>query len=106
MNFEGKTCGECGKGRLHSTQDEIAEGVYVDAFKCSHCGGISYAQGVMAKVEAMQRAVSEERRLVKVGSSVAAIIPAAIVDALGLKPKEKVLINARGNRIIIVPSPS
>lgn len=105
MNLEGKICGICDKGRLHAFKDEVVKGVYVDAFKCDY-GHVCYTYDVMKKIEALHKASSEERHLVKVGSSVAAPIPASIVKMMKLKPREKILVSTQGNRIIILPSPS
>ena len=105
MNFEGKMCGVCNESKLHAFKDEFVEGVYVDAYKCGK-GHVSYSRDVMQKMEALQKATSEERHLVKVGSSVAAPIPASIVRMFKLKPKEKVYVSVHGNRIIIMPTPA
>ncbi|MDO8339609.1 MAG: AbrB/MazE/SpoVT family DNA-binding domain-containing protein [Candidatus Burarchaeum sp.] len=105
--MEGKLCGICDKGRLHAYKDEITDGIYVDAYKCDFDPDhVSYTAEVMHKVEAIQRSTSVERHLVKVGSSVAAPIPSAIVKALRLKPRGRVFISAQGRRIIIRPAPS
>ncbi|PIN95917.1 hypothetical protein COX86_04270 [Candidatus Micrarchaeota archaeon CG_4_10_14_0_2_um_filter_60_11] len=100
MNLEGKTCGVCNKGKLKKFQERIAEGVYVDAYKCEH-GHVSYSEEVMRRVEALERGHAEERHIVKVGSSLAALIPAAIVKQLNLKSKESVFVSAKGNTITI-----
>ena len=102
MNFEGKVCGICNKGKLHGFKEEIAEGIYVDAYKCDR-GHISYSKEVMEKIEAFYRNFAEERHIVKVGSSIAVPIPASIVKLLNLKPKEKVFVTVQDNRIIIRP---
>ncbi len=101
MNFQGKTCGIC-KKKLHSFKDEIASGVYAEAYKCIN-GHVSYPTRVMKTIEALQKADSQERHLVKVGSSIAAPIPASIVKLLNLKPKEKIYVSAQGNKIVILP---
>jgi hypothetical protein len=106
MNFEGKTCGNCNKGTLKAFKDEVAPGIQADAYKCNHCGNTSYPRPVMEKIEAMHKASSQERHLVKVGSSVAAPIPSSIVKELGLKIKESVFIRTQGRTIIIQPSPT
>ena|SRR3989344_5067348 len=103
MNMEGKICGICNKGKLHAFKDEVSAGVYVDAFKCEY-GHVSYTQEVMEKVEAMHKSMSEERHLVKVGSSIAAPLPASIVKLLNLKAKEKIYVTSENNKIIITPS--
>ncbi len=104
MSFEGKKCGVCNKGTLHAYKDEVAAGVHVDAYKDEH-GHIAYTEEVMRTVEKIYKNTAEERHLVRVGSSVAVPIPAAIVKLLELKPKEKVYITTQDNRIIIRPSP-
>lgn len=106
MKFEGRVCVNCDKGKLRAYKDEVAEGIYVDAYKCDYCNQIIYSREVMSKVEAMHKSASEERRLVRVGSSVAALIPASIVKAMSLKPREKIFVTTQGNRIIILPSPA
>lgn len=103
MNLEGKPCGVCGKGRLKGFKDEVADGIHVDAYQCEH-GHVSYSREVMEKVEAMRRATSQERHIVKVGSSIAVPIPASIAKLLELKPREKVFVALRGNSIVIRPS--
>ncbi len=103
MNFEGKVCGICNKGRLHAFKDEVSPGVYVDAYKCEY-GHVSYSKEVMEKVEAINRSTAEERHIVRVGSSIAVPIPASIVKLLGLKPREKVFVSAQDNKIIVRPS--
>ena len=102
MNFDGKRCGIC-QTRLSKITDEVADGVYVDAYKCKK-GHISYSEEVMSKVEALNRDKAEERRIVKIGSSLAVPIPSKIVKALGLKPKLSVYINSKGQTITIRPS--
>lgn len=106
MDFTGTTCGICNKGKLHPVKDEVSRGIYVDGYRCDRCGEISYSREVMQKVEAMQKSISEERRLVKVGSSVAALIPSSIVRKLQLKPRERVYIHTEGKNIVIQPSPA
>ncbi len=56
VNFEGKTCGICDKGTFKAFKDEIAKGVYVDAFKCEY-RDIVYSMEVMKKVEAFKKAM-------------------------------------------------
>lgn len=53
MNFEGKICGIC-DNKLHSFKDELAPGVYVEAYKCSN-GHMSYPAQVMKTIEALQK---------------------------------------------------
>ena len=103
MNFEGKTCGACNKGKLHAFKDEIAEGVYVDAYKCDY-GHVSYSKEVMEKIEKLNKTLNMERRIVKVGSSIAVPIPASVVKSFKLKPKERVFITTQDNKIVIQPA--
>ena len=107
MNFEGKICGVCNKGRLHAFKEEIEKGVYVDAYKCSG-GHISHSEGVERKLGAIYNAGSLERHLVRIGppSSIAAPIPSSIVKLFKLKPKEKIFVSSQDNQIIIRPSPA
>ncbi len=100
MDFEGKACGNCGKGKLHRIQDEVEKGIFVEAFKCSFCKNIAYSEYVMEKVEAMYRDKAEVRSLIKVGASLALSIPSSIVKKLGLKPKERVYVTTKGSKII------
>ncbi len=100
MNFEGKICGMCNKGKLHKFQDEVERGIFVEAYRCNKCSEVAYSEEVMAKVEAMQRGEGEARRLIQLGSSLAVSIPVEIVKKLRLKPKGKVYITNKGNKII------
>jgi len=50
VKFEGKICGICNESKLRSFRDEIAEGVYVDAYKCGK-GHVSYSKEIMKKIE-------------------------------------------------------
>lgn len=100
MDFEGKTCGVCDKGKLRGFKDEVEKGIFVSAYKCSQCSEVAYSREVMQKVEVIYRDKSEERSLIKIGASLAVSIPAGIVKALGLKPKEKVYLTRRGNELI------
>lgn len=104
VDLNGRTCDICGKGKYAPFKDEVSIGVYVDADKCDNCGEIAYSLEVMRKVNAMHRAESQERQLVKIGSSIAALIPADIVKKLQLKAKEKVYVSMKNNEIIIKPS--
>jgi len=106
MNFEGKKCGVCDKGRLHKFMEEISPGVLVEAFKCDYAGHISYSENVMRGIEALQREISEERHVVRIGNSLAVTIPMEIVKLLGLKAREKVFVRSTGSEIIIRPSPT
>ncbi len=106
MNLEGKTCGVCNKGKLRAFQDEVVEGVYVDAYKCSEFSHVSYTKEVMKHVESLYKQSSDERHIVKVGSSIAVPIPAEIARLLNLKAREKVFISTQDNKIIIRHSPT
>ncbi len=97
----GDVCPDCGKGKLREFMDEVARGVKVEAFRCGKCGEVYYSQEIMEKVEAMQKAKAEERRLVKVGNSIAAIIPAKIARKLKLKEKEKIYVEEQDGQILI-----
>ncbi len=99
--IEGEKCPKCEKGKLHKTMDKIEPGVMVEAFKCSKCHEIWYSQEIMEKIEAIQKAKSEERRIVKVGNSLAAIIPSKIAKKLNLKEKEKVYIEEQNGELLI-----
>jgi len=102
--LEGEKCPVCEKGVLRKILDEVEPGVKVEAFKCNKCKEIFYSKEIMEKVEAMQRLKSEERRLVKVGNSLAAIIPSKIAKKLGLKEKEKVFVEEHNGKVIIKAS--
>jgi ssDNA-binding Zn-finger/Zn-ribbon topoisomerase 1 len=99
--IEGEKCPKCGKGKLRKTMNEVEPGIKVEAFKCSKCHEIWYSQEIMEKIEAMQKAKAEERRLVKVGNSIAAIIPSKIAKKLGLKEKEKVYTEECNGEVLI-----
>ena len=102
MDFEGKPCGICGT-KLGRIVEEVSPGVRVDAYKCRK-GHISYSEEVMRQVEAMGRDKADERRVVKIGSSVAVPIPAKIAKALGLTAKTTVFVRSQDNTVIIRPS--
>ncbi len=104
MDFEGKRCGECGNGKMHKFSEEVAAGIFAEAYKCDYQGHISYPEKTMLAIEAIRRQFSKERHVVKVGNSLAIPIPAEIVKILGLKPKEKVFVRSTGSEIIIRPS--
>jgi|GEM_PF-1164458 len=106
MNFEGKTCGICDKGKLHSFRDEVSDGIYVEAYKCDNGGHVSYSREVAAKVEALLGTTTQKRSIVRIGSSIAVPIPASIARLLDLKPKEKVFVTTKDNHIIITPTPT
>jgi len=56
MDFEGKTCGICNKGKMHSIRDEITKGSYVEALKCDYCKAVSFTAENMKKIESMDGA--------------------------------------------------
>ena len=97
----GEKCPICEKGALKETLDEVERGVKVEAFKCGKCGEIFYSQEIMERVEAMRKAKSEERSLVRIGNSLAAILPAQIVKKLGLKEKGKIFVEEDKGKITI-----
>lgn len=99
--IEGEICPKCEKGKLRKVMDEVEKGIKVEAFKCNKCSEVWYPQEIMEKVEAMQRAKAEERRLVKIGNSLAAIIPAKIAKKLHLKEKEKIYVEEQDGEILI-----
>lgn len=100
MNLEGKTCGTCTKGKLHTIQDQAEPGIFVEAYQCEKCHEIEYTEAIIRKLQAMRRGGAHLRSLIKVGSSLALSIPKEIVDKLHLKPKEKVYVTQKGNQII------
>ena len=106
MDFEGKHCGVCGKGKLHKFTEEITPGVYADAYKCDYAGHVSYPEKVMKAIEAMHRPASTRRHVVKVGNSLAVPIPAEMAKNLGLKAKNLVFVRSSGSEITIRPSPA
>ncbi len=99
--LEGEKCPNCEKGKLRKVLDEVEPGIKVEAFRCSKCNKVWYSQEIMEKIEAMQKAKAEERRLVKVGNSLAAIIPAKIAKKLHLKEKEKVFVEEHNGEVLI-----
>ncbi len=99
--IENEKCPKCENGKLHRTMDEVEPGIKVAAFKCNKCGEVWYSQEIMEKIEAMQKAGAEERRLVRVGNSLAAIIPAKIARKLKLKEKEKIFVEEQSGKILI-----
>ena len=99
--IENDKCPKCENGKLHKVLDEVEPGIRVEAFKCSKCSEIWYSQVIMEKIEAMQKAGTEERRLVRVGNSLAAIIPAKIARKLKLKEKEKIFVEEQSGKILI-----
>lgn len=105
MSLEGRTCGDCNRGKLHSVQDQVQPGVFVDAYKCNLCKSIAYTEEVMKRVEALYREQAQPRSLIKIGSSLAISVPKAIVQRLRLKPKERVYVRSDGNEIIVRVAP-
>lgn len=99
--IEGEKCPKCGSGKLRKVLDEVLPGIKVEAFKCRNCKEVWYSQEIMEKIEAMQKAKAEERRLVRVGNSLAAIIPAKIAKKLHLKEKEKVFVEEHDGEVLI-----
>lgn len=103
--LEGHTCGQCMQGKLKASQDEPAPGVWVQAFRCPHCGETWYDEQTARHVEALWRQDAQERQLLRVGSSLAVTIPAKIVRTLGLKEKGKILLRSWGKAVLIQPAP-
>ena len=99
--LEGEKCPKCEKGKLRKVLNEVEPGIKVKAFKCGKCKEVWYSQEIMEKIEAMQKGNAEERRLVKVGNSIAAIIPAKIAKKLNLKEKEKVFVEEHNGEVLI-----
>ena len=99
--IEGERCPKCEKGKLRKTMDEVEPGIKVETFKCSKCKELLYSQEIMEKIEAMENAKAEQRRIVNVGNSLAAIIPANIVRKLNLHAKEKIYVQEQNGEILI-----
>jgi len=99
--IEGDKCPKCEKGKLHRAMDEVEPGIKVEAFRCGKCKETWYSQEIMEKVEAMQAAKAEQRRIVKVGNSLAAIIPAGIAKKLHLKERGKIYVEEQNGEILI-----
>ena len=99
--IEGEKCPKCEKGRLRKVMDEVEPGIKVEAFKCSKCKETLYSQEIMEKIEAMENAKAVQRRIVKVGNSLAAIIPADIARKLHLREKEKIYVQEQNGEILI-----
>ena len=97
----GDKCPVCEKGKFKKVLDEVEKGIKAEGFKCDKCGEIFFSQEITEKVRAMQRMHSEERRLVRIGNSLAAIIPSKIVKRMGLKEKEKIFVEEADGKIII-----
>jgi len=100
----GDKCPVCGRGRFKAVLEEVEKGVRVEGFKCGRCRKTFFTQKNMEKIEALQRLHAEERRLVRIGNSLAAIIPAKIARKMGLKEKEKVFVEEADGKIIITAS--
>lgn len=101
MIMKGKKCPACEKGFLKKIKELLEEGIYADALRCTYCGESFYSEKVMQNVEAVRNADTDKRNLVKIGHSLAAIIPATIVKKLHLHEKESVFIREKNNTIII-----
>lgn len=99
--IEGEKCPNCGKGKLAKFFDKIEKGIKAEAFRCSKCAEVWYSQEIMEKIEAIQKATAQERRLVKIGNSLAAIIPSDIAKKMHLKEKEKIYVEEKNGEIII-----
>ncbi len=99
--IENEKCPKCENGKLHEVFDEVEPGIKVESFKCGKCSETWYSQEIMEKIEAMQGAKAEQRRLVKVGNSIAAIIPAKIAKKLDLHEKEKIYVEEQNGEILI-----
>lgn len=106
MNLAGKACGMCNSGKLRAFVDEVAQGVRVDAYKCDYCGEVSYSREVMVRVEAMRNAPLQKRHFVKVGTSVAALIPSDLARKYKIQPKKTFLVGGRGKEIFLLPNPA
>ena len=102
--MEGKICAVCDAGKLKKCEDEVEKGIKVEAFKCNKCGELWYTEEIMKKIEVLEKSKSELRHLVKIGNSLAAILPAAIAKKLKLKGKEKIYVSESGGEILIRPS--
>ncbi len=99
--IKGKICPKCEKGKLRKVLDEIEKGIKVEAFKCNNCKEVWYSQEIMEKIESLEKAKSEERRIIKIGNSLAAIIPSKIAKKLKLKGKEKIFVEEKNGEILI-----
>lgn len=98
---ENEKCPVCEKGFLRKTLDEVEKGISVEALRCSKCKEVFYAEEIMRKIEAMKNAKAQQRRVVKIGNSLAAIIPSEIAKKLGLKEKRKIYVEEEKGQIII-----
>lgn len=99
--IEGKKCPLCGKGVLKKFKNEAEPEIFVNAFRCSNCKEIWYSEAVTKKLEAMRKGSSQERKLVRVGNSIAAVIPSNISKKLKLKAKETVYVREENGEIRI-----
>jgi len=102
--IEGEICPLCEKGKLRKFKEEIEAGLYVDAFKCSKCSEIWYPEDIMKKIEALENLKAEQRHLIKIGNSLAAVIPVQITRKLKLRGKEKIYVREENGEIKIKPS--
>lgn len=103
-SIEGKLCPECQQGRFKPFKDEIVDGVFVDADRCSNCGVVYYSLPVAKRIEALWRANAEKRNLIRIGNSLAVLLPASIVKKFKLKPKESVWVKSNRREITIQPT--
>ncbi|MBI5225129.1 AbrB/MazE/SpoVT family DNA-binding domain-containing protein [Candidatus Micrarchaeota archaeon] len=101
MEMNGLKCGFCGKGRFKAITYAVEPGITVDAGKCEKCGEIAVSEDVMGKIEALRAMNSEQRSIVQVGSSLAALIPAAFVRKLHLKAKDRIFVFEKNGEIVI-----
>ncbi|MFH1752326.1 MAG: AbrB/MazE/SpoVT family DNA-binding domain-containing protein [archaeon] len=99
--MEKEKCPFCEKGKLRKILDEFEPGIKAEAFKCGNCGETWFSEEIMKKLESMQKAKAEERRLVRIGNSIAAIIPAKIAKKLKLKAKEKIFVEEFDGNILV-----
>ena len=98
---KNKNCPICEKGILTKQKTELGSGLYADALVCNSCKKIFYSKEVMRQIEKLEYAGSDKRKLVRVGNSLAAIIPSVIVKSLHLKEKEPVWVREKNNTILI-----
>lgn len=106
LNLEGRKCGACNKGKLRKFSEEVAPGLFVEAYKCDYAGHVSYPEKTMRAIEALQRQASKERHVVRVGNSLAVPIPSEMAKSLGLKPRRKVFVRSEEGEVVIRPSPA
>lgn len=103
FELAGRPCPACGRGVLRAFQEKAFPGVFVNAYRCTHCSDVAYSEDVMRRLQALEMQGAEQRTLLKVGDSIAVAIPARIVRELGLKQKEKVLVKKEGRNILVQP---